>query len=195
LQTHRDWSTDVGVADLLAGRRPHRADARRNFDALLAAARSAFTELGTDASLEEIARRAGVGIGPLYRNFPTRADLIESVYVAEVDALCRFGDEQADADPWEALVAWLRQFMIYMGTKRALLDGLNSDSGAFRACRDALYESGGPLLARAQQAGAARGDTDIDAVMRFVIGVTAVEFTDEEQRELIFTMALAGIHT
>ncbi|MGI8336367.1 TetR/AcrR family transcriptional regulator [Actinomadura scrupuli] len=185
----------MGVADLLAERRPHRADARRNFDALLAAARSAFTELGTDASLEEIARRAGVGIGTLYRNFPTREDLIESVYVAEVDALCRFGDEQADADPWEALVAWLRQFMIYMGTKQALLDGLNRDSSAFRACRDALYESGEPLLARAQEAGAARGDTDIDAVMRFIIGVTAVEFTGEDQRELIFTMALAGIHT
>ena len=65
----------------LPTRRPQRADARRNFDALLAAARDAFAEFGAEASLEDIARRAGVGIGTLYRNFPTRRDLFESVYV------------------------------------------------------------------------------------------------------------------
>jgi len=184
----------VGVADLLAQRRPHRADAARNFDALLVAAREVFTELGTDASLEEIARRAGVGIATLYRHFPTREELIESVYVAEVDALCRFGDELADADAWEALVAWVRRFVTYMGTKRALVDGLNRESGAFRACRDALYQSGEPLLVRAQQAGAARGDTTIDDVMRLVIGITAVGFVDEDQRERILNMALDGVH-
>ncbi len=184
----------MGVADLLAQRRPHRADAARNFDALLVAAREVFTELGTDASLEEIARRAGVGIATLYRHFLTREELIESVYVAEVDALCRFGDELADSDAWEALVAWLHRFVTYMGTKRALVDGLNRESGAFRACRAALYESGEPLLVRAQQAGTARGDTTIDDVMRLVIGITAVGFAGEDQRERILNMALDGIH-
>ena len=86
-------------------RRPQRADARRNFDALLAAARDAFAEQGTDASLEDIARRAGVGIGTLYRNFPTRKDLFDSVYVGEVDQLCQAAEDVADREPWEALTA------------------------------------------------------------------------------------------
>lgn len=181
------------IADLLAQRRPLRADARRNFDALLEAARDAFTELGTDASLEDIARRAGVGIATLYRNFPTREELIESVYVAEVAALCRYGDGLTGRDPWDLLVAWLRRFVTYLGTKRALIDGLNRESDAFGACRDALYETGGPLLRAAQDAGSARDDLDIDDVMRFVIGITAVTFTSTRQRERIFEATMSGI--
>ena len=73
--------------------RPMRADAARNHDKLLAAAREAFTEDGADASLEDIARRAGVGIGTLYRNFPTRQALLEAVYVDEVEAICRAADD------------------------------------------------------------------------------------------------------
>ncbi len=183
----------VGVADLLAQRRPHRADAARNFDLLLVAARDAFTELGVDVSLEEIARRAGVGIATLYRNFPAREDLIESVYVAEVDAVCRFADELAHAEPWDALVAWLRRFVTYMATKRALIEGLNRESQAFQACRGALAEAGEPLLRRAQLARAARCDMDIDDVMRLVIGITAVAYPSEDQRERVFRMALDGI--
>src|ERR1700712_4737164 len=82
-------------------RRPQRADARRNFDALLAAARDAFAENGTEASLEDIARRAGVGIGTLYRNFPTRQDLFESVYVGEVEQLCQAAEDVAALPPWD----------------------------------------------------------------------------------------------
>jgi AcrR family transcriptional regulator len=183
----------VAVADLLARRRPHRADAARNFDALLVAAREAFTELGVDVSLEEIARRAGVGIATLYRNFPTREDLIESVYVAEVDAVCRFAGELAGGEPWEALVAWLRRFVTYMATKRALVEGLNRESQAFPACRGALAEAGDPLMRRAQAAGAARGEMDIDDVMRLFIGITAVAYQAQDQRERVFRMALDGI--
>jgi AcrR family transcriptional regulator len=78
---------EVALGDLLDQRRPHRADAARNFDAIITAARAGFTDDGTEASLEDVARRAGVGPGTLYRNFPTREDLIEAVYVAEVDSL------------------------------------------------------------------------------------------------------------
>src|SRR5919112_5514942 len=92
-------------------RRPHRADARRNFDALLAAAREAFAEQGSDASLEDIARRAGVGIGTLYRNFPTRQDLFESVYLGEVEELCAAAEAAMAQPPWEALASWLRRFV------------------------------------------------------------------------------------
>jgi AcrR family transcriptional regulator len=183
----------MAVTDFLAQRRPQRADAQRNFDALIIAAREVFTELGTDASLEEIARRAGVGIATLYRNFPTREELIELVYVAEVAALCKYVDELTDLKPWYALIAWLQRFVSYMGTKRALIDGLNRKSDAFGMCRDALYEAGGPLLRRAQECGSARTDVDIDDIMRFVIGITAVNLKDDAQRRRIFAMAMDGM--
>jgi AcrR family transcriptional regulator len=185
----------MAVTDLLAQRRPRRADAQRNFDALIIAAREAFTELGTNASLEEIARRAGVGIATLYRNFPTREELIELVYITEVAALCSYGDGLTGLDSWDALVAWLRRFVSYVGTKRALIDGLNRESGAYEVCRDALHASGGPLLRQAQDDGFARTDMDIDDIMRFVIGITAVNLKDDAQRERVFAMAMDGIHT
>ena len=181
------------VTDFFAQRRPQRADAQRNFDALLVSARETFTELGTDASLEEIARRAGVGIATLYRNFPTREDLIELVYVAEVAALCTYGERLTNLEPWDALVTWLRRFVSYIGTKQALIDGLNRKSDAFGICRDAIYASGGPLLQWAQASGCARTDVDIDDVMRFVIGITLVNLKDDAQRERVFAMAMDGI--
>src|SRR5919107_5305268 len=94
----------------LTVRRPQRADARRNFDALIAAAREVFAAQGADASLEDIARRAGVGIGTLYRNFPTRQDLFERVYIGEVEDLCAVARDVADREPWDALATWLRRF-------------------------------------------------------------------------------------
>ena len=182
------------LSDLLDERRPNRADAARNFDAILAAARSAFTEHGTGTSLDDIARRAGVGPATLYRHFPTRGDLIEAVYVAEVDSLCQDAARLAqEQEPWPALVAWVRHFVTYMATKRVLLDALDRESGVFRACRDALYEFGGPLLTRAQESGEARQNISIDDVMRFVIGVTTSPFASDEQRERILDMAVAGI--
>src|SRR5947207_14194534 len=83
--------------------RPKRADARRNYERVLAAARGAFAEGGESTALEEIARRAGVGIGTLYRHFPTRQALLEALYVDEVEEVCRSAARSADTDPWEAL--------------------------------------------------------------------------------------------
>src|SRR5262245_58081531 len=93
------------VPEVLA-RRPKRADARRNYEKLVVAAREAFAEDGTAASLEDIARRAGVGIGTLYRHFPTRQDLLEAAYVEEVEAISRSAEDLAELPPWEALVVW-----------------------------------------------------------------------------------------
>ena len=90
---------------------PKRADARRNYEKLIEAARAAFADSGSQASLEEIARRAGVGIGTLYRHFPTRQALLEAVYVDEVEALSRSADELADLPPWDALAEWLRRYV------------------------------------------------------------------------------------
>ena len=83
--------------------RPRRADALRNYEKLIAAARDAFAGGGSATSLEEIARRAGVGIGTLYRHFPTRQDLLEAVYVEELESLARSAADLADLPPWEAL--------------------------------------------------------------------------------------------
>src|SRR5215472_6078720 len=107
--------TTAGVpAPAVAGDpRPMRADAQRNYARLLSAAMAAFTEHGADdTSLEEIARRAGVGIGTLYRHFPTRQALLEAVYRDQVEALrARADDLTGSDDPGEALAAWLRALM------------------------------------------------------------------------------------
>src|SRR3954470_22214541 len=98
--------------------RPKRADARRNYDKVLAAAREAFAEGGESTALEEIARRAGVGIGRLYRHFPNRQALIEALYVGEVEEVCRSAAQLDGADPWEALTGWFERFIAYVGTKK-----------------------------------------------------------------------------
>jgi AcrR family transcriptional regulator len=183
------------VSELLAGRRPHRADAARNFDSIVRAAREEFTERGADGPMENIARRAEVGIATLYRNFPTRESLIEAVYVAEVDQVCQYSDDLAGLPAGEALDAWLARFAVYMNTKRALIQGLTRESQAYQTCRAAIYAAGGPLLSAAQEDGTARADVDIDDVMRFVMGVTAGTYRDEDQRDRIIRLAIASIRT
>ena len=145
--------------------RPKRADARRNYEKVLAAAREAFAEGGESTALEEIARRAGVGIGTLYRHFPNRQALLEALYVDEVEEICRSAAELDDADPWEALSGWFERFIGYIATKQALADELlnylDRDAQLFKACRASLFEAGEPLLTRAQEAGVVRPDVDI----------------------------------
>jgi AcrR family transcriptional regulator len=174
-------------------RRPQRADARRNFDALIAAARAVFAEQGTGASLEDVARRAGVGIGTLYRNFPTRRDLFESVYIGEVEELVTAAEEVADQAPWAALDAWLRRFVGYVATKRAIAEALNHESSVFTACRETMCGAGRPLLERAQAAGQARGDIDFDDLLRLMAGITSGGFVDDDQRNRVLEIALDGL--
>ncbi|MFD4507018.1 TetR/AcrR family transcriptional regulator [Streptomyces sp. NPDC058457] len=183
------------VSDIVASRRPHRKDAARNYDALITAAREAFAERGADVSLEDVARRAGVGIGTLYRNFPTRRDLFESVYADEVNALCRAAVDLAELEPWEALTSWLDRFTGYMVTKRAVREALNDESEIFQACRDSMYAAGGPLMERAQKAGVVRADMEIGDLLRMVSGITATAFEDDAQRDRVLGIALDGVRT
>ncbi|MFC0003218.1 TetR/AcrR family transcriptional regulator [Micromonospora siamensis] len=173
-------------------RRPRRADARRNYEALVAAAREVFAAQGAGGSLEEIARRAQVGIGTLYRHFPTRRELLEAVYVDEVEALCQAAGDLAGLPPWDALVAWLHRFVEYVATKRALAEGL-ADSEVFASCRAVIHAEGEPMLRRAQQAGAARPDATFDDVLRLVSGITAASFTESGQRDKVLGFALDGL--
>ena len=188
-------STDT-IPDVRS-QRPKRADARRNYDKLIAAAREAFTEEGGSASLEEIARRAGVGIGTLYRNFPTRQDLLEAVYVEEVEAVCLTAEELLAEPPWEALAAWLHRFLDYIATKQALSQELFSylgrESDVFRGCRTAFYAAGEKLLVRAQSAGAVRMDVSIDDVVMLVAGISKMPSAAPDQIPRILDIALEGL--
>lgn len=180
-------------AEARLSRRPQRADAKRNYDKLIAAAHDAFAESGVSASLEDIARRAGVGIGTLYRNFPTRRDLLESVYVEEVDAVCRSAGELSVLDPWDALVAWLHRFVAYTATKRALAEALSSDSELFQTSRAAIFAAGEPLLHRAQDAGVARRDIDFEDLMRLIFGITMIQAESSEQLERVLGVGIDGL--
>src|SRR5487761_1849071 len=89
--------------------RAQRSDAKRNYDKIVLAAREAFAETGASTSLEAIARRSEVGIGTLYRHFPTRQALLEAVYVGEVEGLCRASADLAELPPWEAFEGWVHR--------------------------------------------------------------------------------------
>jgi AcrR family transcriptional regulator len=177
--------------------RPKRADARRNYDKLIAAGREALTEADRSASLEDIARRAGVGIGTLYRHFPTRTDLIEAVYVEEVDALCRSASDLSTLPPWDALVGWVHRFIDYVATKQALADELFAvtarDAQVFKTCRGAFCEAGEPLLARAQAAGEVRPDVTIDDVVAMVGGIAKIPTAGPADVQRILCVALDGL--
>jgi AcrR family transcriptional regulator len=153
-----------------------RADAVRNRERLLAAAVDVFTEHGADASLDEIAKRAGVGPGTLYRHFPTRLALQEAAYRESVEALCAKGYQLAERlEPAAALAEWLRLFVDYLGEKRglsaALLATQDKMSELFVSCHQAIYAAGEQLLAAAKQAGAVRDDLTLAEILRLVNGI------------------------
>jgi AcrR family transcriptional regulator len=176
--------------------RPMRADARRNYDKLVAAARLAFAETGTSTPLEDVAERAGVGIGTLYRHFPTRQALLEAVYVDEVEAMARAADDLSEVPPWDALSQWLHQYVGFAATKRALNEALLEaapDSNVLLACRTAITGAGSALIERAQRAGVVRADTNFIDVGRMVAGIAMVPTTDPGQQERLLDLALDGL--
>jgi len=195
--------TGAGIAQQSPERRV-RADAIRNAARVLDAAREVFAELGADASLEEIARRAGVGIGTLYRHFPTRDALVEAVFRDIVDASCSRGEQLlVSDDPTGALTAWLREQMRQSSVCRGLaaeamimmLD--EQGCGASNAC-DALHDIGAKLLQRAQQSGGVRADTEIDDLIRLVnaIGFATEGAPDRErQSDRLFDLMMEGLRS
>ena len=185
---------DARTADAVP-RRSQRADARRNYEALLVAAADAFTDVGSSASLEDVARRAGVGIGTLYRHFPTRQALFEAVYVHEVEALCRSAADVTELEPWDALVTWLHRFVKYLGTKRAVVEELAKESELLASCREAIFAAGSPLLARAQATGAARRDATFEDVLQLVMGITLIPVGDAGRLDRLLGMVLDGIRS
>jgi AcrR family transcriptional regulator len=154
--------------------RPRRADARRNYGQLVEQARIAFAESGADASLDEIARRAGVASGTLYRHFPTRLNLIEAVLAEQVAELADLGRELlAAGDEFDALSAWLRAAVMHGLTYRglsaaAMNSALNHGNDLVSAWHAELFEVGAALLERARQSGAVAADADAADVLKMV---------------------------
>jgi AcrR family transcriptional regulator len=153
--------------------RPMRADAKRNYDRLVAAARAVFAQEGGAASMDAIAKEAGVGVGTLYRHFPKRIDIVEAVYREDVDELVGVAEAVvAELDPWSALVAWLEAFVRYAGGKRRFLSELHE---AFEKnpelrveSRDRIERALGVVLAPAQAAGVVRLDLDGPDLMQLL---------------------------
>ncbi|MCX5398942.1 TetR/AcrR family transcriptional regulator [Streptomyces sp. NBC_00102] len=159
-----------------AAPRPARADARRNRDKLIEAARSAFAAADDTVPLETVARAAGVGIGTLYRHFPTREALVEAVFAAELDAVTASADELlAGLPPEVALRAWMDRYAGFVATKRGMLGTLRAGwaSGAIAtpATRERLTAAIGVLLAAGARTGSLRSDVDPDDVTTMVFGV------------------------
>jgi AcrR family transcriptional regulator len=188
-------TTEISTETLVA--RPKRADARRNYEKVLTAAREAFAEGGESTALEEIARRAGVGIGTLYRHFPNRQALLEALYVNEVEEVSRRAVELDGGDPWEALNAWFERVLAYLATKQALaqelLNYFDRDAPLFQMCRTSLYGAGEPLLTRAQDAGVVRQDVEFPEVMQMVMGIAKIPAADPSQVQHILRIALDGL--
>jgi AcrR family transcriptional regulator len=182
--------------------RPLRADARRNYDRLLAAGEEAFTEHGPDASLEDIARRAGVGIGTLYRHFPTRQALLEAAYLDRVEALRALAVElvTADTSTVDALVTWVRALAEHIATYRGLKGLLMAEpeaDPALSTVHDTLREAAGSLLDRAQADGSVRPDLTVAELLRLTHGLLLVaELTAEDtgaQVDRLLSLLLTGI--
>jgi AcrR family transcriptional regulator len=180
-------------------RRP-RADAVRNRARIVETASEVFAARGSEASLEEIARGAGVGIGTLYRHFPTREDLVEAVFHDRLDELQHLAEALLVSDrPWEALSTWLHEQLVQAAACRglaaeAMLSMLAQDEKEPRAC-EAMRQAGAALLARAQAAGEVRTEVDIDDLVRMVQAVTlaAEESDDPASAERMFQFVLDGI--
>jgi AcrR family transcriptional regulator len=189
---------EVAAADsVVAGGEPPakmRADARRSRAKLLDAATAAFAEHGANAPLEDIARRAGVGIGTLYRHFPTRLDLQAAVFRNQVQSVCATADDLIQtATPEQAFAGWIRAMAGYLVTKRglssSLIAGLGKDSELMTGCWMAMRDAADRLLVHAQRAGVLRSDLTPQDVLRMVHGIViATEHAPEDTDRLLSLM-------
>jgi AcrR family transcriptional regulator len=190
---------EFAVSAEAAPRKP-RADSVRNRETLMEAAKAGFTEVGAQVSLEEVARRAGVGIGTLYRHFPTRDDLIAAVYQRELQQIAEACDHLAATEaPGEALHQWMRLFVSYIGTKKLIASALSPatmtdlyarSGGRLNECITALTE-------RARDAGEIRADVEPGDVLRGLIGLTYGNTDPDWQASALrlVDMLMAGMKT
>lgn len=178
-----------------------RADAARNRARLVATAQAAFHEAddaGT-VTMEAVAKRAGVGIGTLYRHFPTRLELMEAVYREDVDALGERARALAETESaWDALADWLGLFIEFAATKRAifseLIDAIGKDSALITHSRGVLNDTVSELLAAAQEDGAARSDVTAADVLSLVGGCSMMHL-GKDQAHRVLAVILDGLRS
>ncbi|MBV9037549.1 MAG: TetR/AcrR family transcriptional regulator [Acidobacteriaceae bacterium] len=176
----------------MAAKRPQsperkpRADAQRNRERILDVAKQAFTRSGANASLDDIAKEAGIGPGTLYRHFPTRDELLEAVYRTEVEKLAAAERKFAETmPPMEALRAWMLLFVDYIGTKKIIAPALNALVGGPAKVVEASYapihEAMQALVKRAIKSGKLRKDIDSVDLLRALVGVAYLESSPDWQ--------------
>jgi AcrR family transcriptional regulator len=155
-----------------------RADAERNREKILVAARGAFAEPDTQTSMAEISRRAGVGMATLYRNFPGRRELLEALYTDEVDAVCEAAGTVEGETPGAVLVAWLRRFSAFSTSKRLiaseLLVHVDSSNPVFNENRTRVLAAGRPLLVAAQGTHEVRDELTLEQILDMVIAIATI---------------------
>ncbi len=173
-----------------------RADAERNRDKILAAARSAFADPEAEISMAEISRRAGVGMATLYRNFPGRRELLEALYTDEVNAVCTAAGTVDGETPGAVLAAWLHRFFAFSSSKRhiasELLEHTDRSDPLFDNNRARVIAAGRPLLAAAQHAHEVRGDLVLEQVLDMVIAIATIH-GDTRYLEPILQTTLDGL--
>ena len=178
--------------------RPLRADARRSVDALLNAAKEVFAEVGVDAPIREIAGRAGLGVGTVYRRFPQRSDLIAAVFRREIDECADAAAVlAAEHEPFEALKRWMQRFSAFFATKRGLAAALHSGEPAYAALpshfearlRPALER----LLASAIAVGRIRSDIAADELLGAIARLSMMEAAEPAQAQRIVALLADGL--
>ncbi|MGG8410223.1 TetR/AcrR family transcriptional regulator [Streptomyces sp. 12297] len=182
-------------------RRPMRADARRNVEKIVAAAGALIAEHGADASLEEVARRAGVGSATLHRHFPSRQVLLEAVFKDRVEVLCaKAGDLLTESDPGQALSTWLHAVGAHAAAHRGLGASLmqDGDPALGESCHDMITTAGDALLSRAQAADLVRPGITITQLLKLVGAIALATEHDVDGRaeaDLLLTIAIDGVRT
>lgn len=173
-----------------------RADAERNRKRILTAARAAFTESQADVSMAEVSRRAGVGMATLYRNFSSRRELLEALYMDEVDAVCKAAKAIDGETPGGSFSAWLRRFFVYFTSKRhvaaELLESSGEQNPVFGAGRPRVIAAGLPLLDAAQATHEVRADLTLDQILDMVVAIAKIP-GDPSYLDPILDAALDGL--
>jgi AcrR family transcriptional regulator len=177
--------------------RARRSDAKRNHDKILAVARAAFAGTEDEVSMAEISRRAGVGMATLYRNFASRQELLEAVYVDEVDAVCDAAETLEANTPGRLLLAWLQRFFAFANSKHHIASELlaHSDDTSpvfFNQNRARILAAGRPLLAAAQRSHEVRDDLTLEQVLEMIIAIAQIH-GDSDFVEPILQTALGGL--
>lgn len=196
--TRKNEADTPAGAEIPGQVRAMRADAQRNYDRLVAAARDVFAAEGEGASMEAVARKAEVGVGTLYRHFPKRIDLVEAVYTTDVDELVQAAEEAVSTlGPWDAVVAFLEAFVRYAQSKRTFLNELREAFEAHPdlklASRERIDAATDLVIRRAQEAGVVRNDVEGADVTQLLGPMCTSPTITRDQTTRLLPMILDGL--